>query len=160
MPDRRSAGRPDVGVRRGWLIDATICVGLAVTVVGTFLPWARSGSASRNVYAAGGLVERLVGVHGLSAALLDALPFLGLACAAVVALIVLGHGADLPVVTILGRVGAVAVALGVAGGAVATLRSGRHFGVVAAGAGPGVALVGSVVVLAGCTGSVLYARFH
>lgn len=142
--------------RRELIADAVICVGLVATVAATFLPWAHSGRATRNAYSAGGLIKRLLGVDGVAALLLDALPFLALACGAVVALIVLGHGAGVRPATVAGRVGAAVVALAVIGAAVAAFTSGQHFGVTPAGAGPGVALAGAVAVLIGCAGAVLY----
>ena len=61
-------------------------VGLVATVVGTFLPWLRSGAHERNSYQAGGAVRRLVEPSGVVDHLLALWPFVGIACAASIAL--------------------------------------------------------------------------
>lgn len=141
------------GTRRVLVCDVTTCAGLVVIVAATFLPWARSGRADRNAYAAVGLLQRLRGVHGWSSAAFHVLPFLALACAVVVASILVGHGADLAGVRIAGRVGAVAAAVAAIAGAAAALTTGRHFGVAPTGAGPGLALGGALVVVTACAWS-------
>jgi hypothetical protein len=64
--------------------------GLAAIVAGTFLPWLDSGSTTRNSYQAGGVARRLLDVSGWLGAGLQAWPYVGLLCAAVVALFALG----------------------------------------------------------------------
>lgn len=65
MPDRIGTGRA------GNLLAGMGSAGAVVLVAGTFLPWIRSGSTSRNSYQAAGHVERweLLG-DGLSAPLI------------------------------------------------------------------------------------------
>jgi hypothetical protein len=133
---------------RTMLVRATLCAGLAVIVVGTFLPWLRSGRATRNSYATDGAVRRLLHVDGGLDAALRAWPFLSLACAVAAALVVLGRhrfGA--------GVAGLVALCAGaVAAGALLTSSRGL---LRPATAGPAVTLAGSILtllaVLACCT---------
>ena len=68
-----------------------LCAGPAVLVLGTFLPWLRSGRTDRNSYATDGAVRRLLDVDGATAAALHAWPFVSLLCAAAVALVLLGR---------------------------------------------------------------------
>lgn len=118
--------------------------GLAVTVVGTFLPWLQSGQVRRNSYQTSGAMQRLLGLHGAADSALTAWPFVGLACAVSVALFALGlHRA----------------------GAVTALATGAAAAVVAVGAltvdgtglvapvrvGPAVTLAGAIAVLAAAT---------
>lgn len=64
--------------------------GLGLIVLGTFLPWLRAGRDYRDSYQAGGAVRRLTGTTGLVDHLLSLWPLVGLACAASVALYLLG----------------------------------------------------------------------
>ena len=74
--------------RRDLLVPPVVGgVGLVVLLIGTFLPWLRSGRNGRNSYQAGGAVRRLIGTSGLVDSLLALWPLVGLACAAVVALL-------------------------------------------------------------------------
>jgi hypothetical protein len=79
-----------------------ICAGVVVLVIGTFLPWLRSGRTERNSYASDAAFRRLLDVHGAVAALLHAWPFVGLAGALGAALVLVGWlrvGAGLAAVT-------------------------------------------------------------
>lgn len=115
-----------------------------VLVVGTFLPWLRSGQARRNSYQTGGALQRLLGLHGILDSAVSAWPFVGLLCAAVIAVFAVGLrrcAALLALLTALGTGAAAVTALGVGGNSVlrpATL-------------GPSVTLVGAVAVLAAAT---------
>jgi uncharacterized membrane protein len=60
--------------------------GLLVVIIGTFLPWLRSGRSTRNSYQTGGAVRRLIGTTGLIDHLLALWPVVGLACATAIAL--------------------------------------------------------------------------
>src|SRR4051794_27877693 len=64
--------------------------GLMCVVIGTFLPWLYSGSRSRNSYATGGAVRRVLGVDGVGDAALAAWPFVGFACGAAIAALLVG----------------------------------------------------------------------
>ncbi len=125
---------------RATLPRAGLCAGLAVIVIGTFLPWLRSGRATRNSYATDGAVRRLLQVDGSVDAALRAWPFLSLVCAVAVALVVIGRH----------RTGAgVAAAVALCTGAVAMgalLSSSR--GLLRPDAtGPAVTLTGSILTL-------------
>lgn len=65
-------------------------VGLVTVVIGTFLPWLRSGTQDRNSYEAGGAVRRLLGTTGALDHLLSLWPIVGVACAAAIALFLFG----------------------------------------------------------------------
>lgn len=65
-------------------------VGLVAVVVGTFLPWLRSGTQDRNSYEAGGAVRRLLGTTGVVDHLLGLWPLVSVACAIAIALFLLG----------------------------------------------------------------------
>jgi hypothetical protein len=131
--------------------EAALGVGLVTVVVGTFLPWLRSGSVTRNSYATDGAMRRLLDSDGALGSLLAAWPFVSLACAAAIALLLLG----------LTRSGAVVglIAAGSAGTvAVAVLATDSHFIVRPAPAGPTVTLGGAV--LAGLAVLVRHTPIH
>jgi hypothetical protein len=65
-------------------------IGLIAIVVGTFLPWLRSGTQDRNSYQAGGAVRRLLGTTGVIDHMLGLWPLIGVACAAAIALFLFG----------------------------------------------------------------------
>jgi hypothetical protein len=120
---------------------AGACGGLAVVVLGTFLPWLQSGRVRRNSYAGGGAVRRLVRVGDLLSLVLHVWPFVALVAAAAIALLLLSAvrtGMLLAVVTAV-YTGAVAVwALSV-----------HADGLVrAADSGPIVTLAGATITLA------------
>ncbi|HZE50496.1 MAG TPA: hypothetical protein VE074_13090 [Jatrophihabitantaceae bacterium] len=64
--------------------------GLVTALIGTFLPWLRSGQVHRNSYTSFGLLRRLIGFHGVAEVLIRAWPLLGMACALVVLVAVAG----------------------------------------------------------------------
>jgi hypothetical protein len=92
---------------------AALGVGLVLTVVGTFLPWLRSGQTTRNSYASDGVARRLLHADGPLNALLHAWPFVSLACALALALLVLGLVRSGAAVAVLAAVCAAAVSVGV-----------------------------------------------
>src|SRR5215468_5312505 len=108
------------GVRAALVLGAA---GLLTMVVGTFLPWLRSGEVQRNSYASFGVLRRLIGFHGAAEMLLRGWPLLGAVCALVVVLAVAGGalahqpaaGVRVeslgPIVTITGTVGITAAAI-------------------------------------------------
>jgi hypothetical protein len=63
--------------------------GLLAVVVGTFLPWLRTGLATRNSFRAAGLINRLLSPPGIAGALLSAWPLIVLVCAVAIALFAL-----------------------------------------------------------------------
>ncbi len=118
------------------------CAGLALMVVGTFLPWVRSGSVGRSSYSATGLLRRLLDASGALAFALDAWAFLGLAAALAVVAVVAGFrrtGAGL----------AALLALVTGAVAVATFRAPGGGEIAADRVGPTVALVGGAISLIG-----------
>ena len=119
-----------------------LCAGPAVLVVGTFLPWLRSGRTDRNSYATDGAVRRLLDVDGTTAAALRAWPFVSLLCAAAVALVLLGR---------LGLGAAFAAFAALAAGPLAGWALGaRSRGLLhAASTGPAVTLVGAILCVLG-----------
>ncbi len=69
--------------------SAGVLVGLLAVAGGTFLPWLRTGLATRNSFRAAGLINRLLAPPGLAGLLLSAWPLIVLACAVAIALLVL-----------------------------------------------------------------------
>lgn len=112
-------------------------VGLIAIVAGTFLPWLRSGTQDRNSYQAGGAVRRLLGTTGVVDQMLGLWPLVGVACAAAIALYLLGLRTFGTIVA-----GLSALAAGAAGvGALATTGT----------AVAEVTLIGPLVTLLGAT---------
>jgi hypothetical protein len=118
--------------------------GLAVIVVGTFLPWLRSGRATHNSYQADGTVQRLLDIRGPLRTALAVWPFVGLACAAVAALFALGLRASAAVLGLVLGAGAGAVAIGVLNVRGNTFARPAH-------PGPIVTLTGVILLMATAT---------
>jgi hypothetical protein len=121
---------------------AITCLGLAVLVVGTFLPWLHSGLATRNSYATDGAMRRLLRVGGAANTALRAWPFLSLLCAVAAALLLLGH---------LRTALAAAVVAALVGGGVAVWALTTSSGALVrpAPVGPIVTAVGAALTLVG-----------
>jgi hypothetical protein len=85
--------------------------GLIVLLVGTFLPWLRSGRSERNSYRAGGALRRLLDLHGALDTAVSAWPFIGVLCACVVAIFAVGLRRCAAVLALLTAVSAAAVAV-------------------------------------------------
>lgn len=133
-------------------VAATLgAVGLLVLVIGTFLPWLRSGTAERNSYRAGSALRRLLGWHGWSAAALDAWPYIGLWCAAAVASYLLGRHAWALGAAVVAAAAGLAVAI-------ASLEAKDSSYVRAEAAGPRVTILGACLVLVAVTLWLLPAR--
>jgi hypothetical protein len=117
-------------------------------VVGTFLPWLRSGRASRNSYEATGAVRRLIHPPGLIGELFKVWPLIGALCAVAVASYLLG----LRWVGVL-----VATVASIAGGAAAiaalTARTNAYASVI--DTGPAVTLAGAAVVFISAVGHLV-----
>jgi uncharacterized membrane protein len=114
-------------------------IGLLVLVVGTFLPWLRSGRSTRNSYQTGGAVRRLIGTSGLIDHLLALWPVVGLACAAAAAVFLFG----LPTVgTVLAGLSAMAAGAAAVGALATTATSYAQVAVI----GPIVTLIGATLV--------------
>lgn len=129
----RSAGRTRLPA------DAATVLGLLLVVVGTFLPWLYSGSVTRNSYATGGALRRLLAPSGMFGALLDAWSFLPVGCAAAIALIVVRHA-------LAGCVVALVMSLAAGAAAFTALTHDTDFLVRPATAGPAVTAAGAVLV--------------
>lgn len=84
---RRPAAGSTAG-RAGWTVGG---LGLLALVVGTFLPWLRSGSVLRNSYQTVGIARRLTPLgDGVQGVLTAAWPAVGIAAALCAALYVVG----------------------------------------------------------------------
>jgi hypothetical protein len=124
--------------------------GLGTIVVGTFLPWLRSGRGLHNSYQTDGTMQRLLHLRGATSSALDAWPFVGVVCALVVAAYAFG-------LTRLAVLGATLIALITGAVAVGTLRvTGASFARPAT-LGPRVTTFGAIVVLVAAT-LLLFAR--
>jgi len=114
--------------------------GLVGVLLGTFLPWLRSGDVLRNSYTSFGVLNRLIGFHGVSDLAVRAWPLIGLCCAGVVVAVVAAS-----------RRGATVLALVTAGwsAAVASAVLLHHgdAGVSVVAVGPAVTLIGDTAVL-------------
>lgn len=139
-----------VVARLGVSVAAT---GLVVLIVGTFLPWLRSGAVLRDSYQSVGALRGLVGV-GLPGALLTAWLMVIPACVVCVGLylarlrrVSAGFGCLVSV-----AVGTVAGLVVVQGGDAGSLIAAATAGPAVTLAGATVALVGAIAVLAGPRG--------
>ena len=132
---------PPTGSAGRWrlILTAAGAVGLVTAVVGTFLPWLKSGSVQRNSYAAGGAVRRLLRLDHTLYDLLAAWPLIAIVAALAVAATVLGR----PVVG-LALALLVAAAGGTCAGVVLTVHGNRYAQVVTTG--PRTTLVGAMLV--------------
>jgi hypothetical protein len=127
------------------LLGASLgAAGIVLLVVGTFLPWLRSGQVQRNSYKTGGDLQRILGTHGLVHAALTVWPFLALATAAVVAVFVVGLRRTAAGVGLL-------LAIAVGGVAVAALRQHRFGPVAIVYQGPLVTLIGATLLTLAAT---------
>ncbi|MFB9903908.1 hypothetical protein [Allokutzneria oryzae] len=129
--------------------------GLVLTVVGTFLPWLRSGAVLRDSYEAADLLRRLLGLdQGVGGALLAGWPALGPLAALCVAGYVLGVPrvaavANLLLSAITGAVGVFASVHADAGGSLVGI---TWTGPVTVLVGALLSLVGAIAVLVGAPG--------
>jgi hypothetical protein len=125
-----------------------LAVGAAVMVAGTFAPWLRSGRVTRNSYRTAGLLERLLDVHGLAGAALDAMPLLALLCAICAVVFIAGYRR-----VAVTAISLLAVVMGVL--AIAVLNAPSADGIRAVHTGPIVTLAGSLAALLAAAVSVL-----
>jgi len=118
-----------------------VAAGLIRVVVGTFLPWLRTGLASRNSFRAAGLIRRLLHPPGIAGVLLAGWPAIVAISALALALLAAGlrrSGLALAAVAAL-TAGAVAVT---------TLLLPARSYAAAATSGPAVTAAGAALVLA------------
>jgi len=113
-----------------------------VVVIGTFLPWLRSGATERNSYAAGGVIRRLLAPDGAEGALLTVWPLVGLLCAVAAAGYALGFHRSALIVAALPAIAAGAVSIDALHAAPSTYAS-------VTSSGPAVTLAGTALVLVG-----------
>ena len=123
--------------------------GLVGVLVGTFLPWLRSGYVLRTSYASFGVVGRLIGFHGASEIAVRAWPLIGLCCAGVVVAVV---AVSRRVATLLALV-TVAWSAAVAS---AVLLNDGDAGVRVVALGPAVTLIGDAAVLVAASLTLLF----
>jgi hypothetical protein len=114
--------------------------GLVGVLLGTFLPWLRSGDVRRNSYASFGVLRRLVGFHGLSEIAVRVWPLIGLCCAGVVVAVVAASRRIAMVLAVVTAGWSAAVASTV-------LLHHGDVGVTVVVLGPAVTLIGDAAVL-------------
>jgi hypothetical protein len=126
------------GVRAVLVLGAA---GLLTMVLGTFLPWLRSGEVHRNSYASFGVLRRLIGFHGAAETLVRGWPLLGAVSGLVVVLAAAGllRAAALLALVVAAWAGAVS------GGALAREPAA---GVRVESVGPIVTMMGAVAIAA------------
>ena len=132
MIDRDGRRRPETIAP-----PAVGAVGLVTIVVGTFLPWLRSGTHERNSYQTGGAVRRLAGTSGVVDHLLALWPLVGVLCAAAAGLFLIGlrgFSALVGAVTAIGSGAAATAALATTATSIAKVR-----------------IIGPVITLTGAT---------
>ncbi|MGI8880137.1 MAG: hypothetical protein ACR2KJ_06420 [Jatrophihabitans sp.] len=126
---------------------------LATSVLGTFLPWLKSGDANRNSYATVGVLERLLDIHGVVRLAIDLWPFLSLYCAASIALLALMWWR-------------VAAAAGAVSGVICVVVSWRalsvpgRFNVAVVRSGPMVTLIGAGVAVVALASLLVIVSVH
>ena len=126
--------------RRPRLAALVLAIAVIVMVAGTFAPWLRSGQVTRNSYRTAGLLRRLLDLHGVAGAALDAIPLVALLCAVGGALFVLGcRRTAMALLTVL------AIALAALSVAVLVAPSGRDISVAVWG--PATTLGGASAVI-------------
>lgn len=121
-----------------------LVLGLAAIVLGAFLPWMHSGSATRNSYRAAGVARRVLHVAGWLGAGLRVWPFIPLAAAVAVALLAMGWTRSAGVLGTLLCAGCAAVTVG-------TLSLAGNTAVSPAALGPSVTLIGAGLGLVSST---------
>ncbi|HYU66325.1 MAG TPA: hypothetical protein VEK09_06195, partial [Jatrophihabitantaceae bacterium] len=114
--------------------------GLVGVLLGTFLPWLRSGDVLRNSYASFGVLNRLIGFHGVSDLAVRVWPLIGLCCAGVVVAVVAASRRVAAVLALVTAGWSAAVA------SVVLLHHGDA-GVSVVAVGPAVTLIGDAAVL-------------
>lgn len=128
--------------------------GVAVLVIGTFLPWLRSGTVLRDSYQSAGALHDLVsGLNATAGAVLGAWPVVILCCAVCVAGYALGLRRS---AAVLGAI--VSLIVGTAAGVVAVQPGATDSVVGPVPTGPVVTLVGATIMLAGAMTVVVCPR--
>lgn len=122
------------------LAAASGAVGIVLLVVGTFLPWLRSGRATRNSYEATGVVRRLIHPPGVLDDLFRVWPLLGVLCALAVASYLVG-------LRIVGLVLATVAAIAAGSAAIGALEAHTNAYASVTDTGPGVTIAGAAIVL-------------
>lgn len=117
-------------------------------VVGTFLPWLRSGRASRNSYEATGAVRRLIHPPGLIGELFRVWPLLGSVCALAVVAYVAG-------LRWLGVLLATLAAIAAGGAAITALTARTNAYASVIDSGPGTTLAGAAIVVISAVGHLV-----
>ncbi|WAX59047.1 hypothetical protein M6B22_09885 [Jatrophihabitans cynanchi] len=123
------------------LVAAPGAAGLVLVVIGTFLPWLRSGRRLRNSYETDGAIRRLLEPEGIAHTALSVWPVVSLACAVAIALYVFGLRVPAIVLALLIALTAGAVAVG-------ALSAPTIHSVAVAATGPVTTLCGVALILA------------
>jgi hypothetical protein len=126
-------------------------LGLVTLVIGTFLPWLRSGTAERNSYRAGHALHDLLHVSGLATAGLDVWPYVGVWCAAVAGAFAFGLHRTAAIGGLLVAGGASAVSIG-------ALRSHGNAFISGDATGPSVTMFGAFLIMVAATVLLLPGR--
>jgi hypothetical protein len=128
--------------------------GLTVLVIGTFLPWLRSGTVLRDSYQSAGALRGLVGgLNAQAGAVLGAWPVVIPCCAACVAGYALGLRRSAAVAGLV-----ISLIVGTAAGVVAVQPDATDSVVGPAHTGPVVTLVGATIMVAGAISVVICPR--
>lgn len=122
------------------LVAAPGAAGLVLVVIGTFLPWLRSGRRLRNSYETDGAIRRLLEPEGIAHTALSVWPAVSLACAIAIALYVFG-------LRVLAIVLALLIALTAGAVAIGALSAPSIHSVAVAAAGPVTTLCGAALIL-------------
>lgn len=125
-------------------VPAVGAVGLVLIVIGTFLPWLRSGRVLRNSYETDGAIRRLLAPDGLARGALSVWPAVSLACAAVVALYLFGARSSALALAVLTSLVAAAVGTG-------ALTAPRVGSLSVEASGPACTVAGTALVLLAAT---------
>lgn len=140
------------------LVRIGACAGLGGIVLGSFLPWLRSGSATRNSYTADGLLRRTLQPGGAIPVLLHSWPYLSLGCALAAALLLAGPGYA-PAAARLGALVGLLVAAATGTVAIWALDSVASSGLVRlARVGPLVTLCSAALAALGALGGLVPSR--
>jgi hypothetical protein len=140
-PPAQPRSDPRGSIRARWHArpaEVVIAAGLLVGGIGAFLPWLRSGSTTRNSYTSDGALRGLLDPGGTRGAILDGWPFVGLASAISIALLLLGF-------THLGAALALLASATAGGVAIWALNVPGRFLIHAESAGPRVTLAGAAL---------------
>ena len=137
--------------RRGAYAATLLCLGLAATVVATFLPWLRSGRSTRNSYASAAQLRNVLPSGGVTDAALRLWSYVPIVCALAILLVLAGRPRA-------GAIVGLAITLVAGAVAVAALSTAAHGIVRAESAGPGWTAVSAAVTCAAALACLILFR--